>query len=146
MPAPRLASDCPTHVLYPCSHDATSEHTTDHHAAAIARPARAGAALTRISLDYRDSPCRGIPRYRDHSLPPYNGFVITTRNHGAPGAGPASALAGSFVESLAAQDFAKLGAGWFTVEQHAYADTDESGRIAQIDLLCTGYRPEGGHD
>jgi hypothetical protein len=27
MPAPRLASDCPTHVLYPCSHDATSEHT-----------------------------------------------------------------------------------------------------------------------
>jgi hypothetical protein len=138
---------------------------------------------------------------------------MTTRNHRAPGAGPASALAGSFVESLAAQDFAKLGAalapgaclrallpsglrewagneviadrferwfgntedfelveaavgevggrlhlhwrlrlraerlggGWFTVEQQAYADTDEGGRIAQIDLLCTGYRPEGDH-
>jgi hypothetical protein len=40
----------------------------------------------------------------------------------------------------------RLGAGWFTVEQQAYADTDESGRIARIDLLCTGYRPEGGHD
>jgi hypothetical protein len=40
----------------------------------------------------------------------------------------------------------RLGPGWFTVEQHVYADTDESGRIAQLDLLCTGYRPEGGHD
>jgi hypothetical protein len=40
----------------------------------------------------------------------------------------------------------RLGAGWFTVEQQAYADTGEGGRIAQIDLLCTGYRPEGGHD
>jgi hypothetical protein len=40
----------------------------------------------------------------------------------------------------------RLGAGWFTVEQQAYADTDESGRIARIDLLCTGYRPGGGHD
>jgi hypothetical protein len=39
----------------------------------------------------------------------------------------------------------RLGAGWFTVEQQAYADTDESGRIARLDLLCTGYRPEGGH-
>jgi hypothetical protein len=37
----------------------------------------------------------------------------------------------------------RLGAGWFTVEQQAYADTDEGGRIARIDLLCTGYRPEG---
>jgi fermentation-respiration switch protein FrsA (DUF1100 family) len=37
----------------------------------------------------------------------------------------------------------RLGAGWFTVEQQAYADTDEGGRIAQLDLLCTGYRPEG---
>ena len=36
----------------------------------------------------------------------------------------------------------RLGAGWFTVEQQAYADTNESGRIAQLDLLCTGYRPE----
>jgi len=40
----------------------------------------------------------------------------------------------------------RLGAGWFTVEQQAYADTDRSGRIAQLDLLCTGYRREGGRD
>jgi len=40
----------------------------------------------------------------------------------------------------------RLGPGWFTVEQHAYADTDESGRITRLDLLCTGYRPEAGHD
>jgi hypothetical protein len=40
----------------------------------------------------------------------------------------------------------RLGAGWFTVEQQVYADTDDSGRIARLDLLCTGYRPEGGHD
>jgi hypothetical protein len=37
----------------------------------------------------------------------------------------------------------RLGAGWFTVEQQAYADTDDGGRIARLDLLCTGYRPEG---
>lgn len=36
----------------------------------------------------------------------------------------------------------RLGAGWFTVEQQAYADTDDSGRIARLDLLCTGYRAE----
>jgi hypothetical protein len=40
----------------------------------------------------------------------------------------------------------RLGRGWFTVEQQVYADTDESGRIARLDLLCTGYRPEGDHD
>ena len=40
----------------------------------------------------------------------------------------------------------RLGTGWFTVEQQAYADTDDSGRIARLDLLCTGYRPEGDHD
>ena len=40
----------------------------------------------------------------------------------------------------------RLGRGWFTVEQLAYADTDEGGRIARLDLLCTGYLPEGGHD
>jgi len=40
----------------------------------------------------------------------------------------------------------RLGPGWFTVEQQVYADTDESGRIAGLDLLCTGYRPEGDHD
>ncbi len=37
---------------------------------------------------------------------------------------------------------ARLGNGWFTVEQQAYADADASGRIARLDLLCTGYRPE----
>jgi hypothetical protein len=37
----------------------------------------------------------------------------------------------------------RLGAGWFTVEQQAYADTGEDGRIVRLDLLCTGYRPEG---
>lgn len=36
----------------------------------------------------------------------------------------------------------RLGGGWFTVEQQAYADTAGDGRIAQLDLLCTGYRPE----
>jgi hypothetical protein len=40
----------------------------------------------------------------------------------------------------------RLGAGWFIVEQQVYADTDGGGRIARLDLLCTGYRPEGGHD
>jgi hypothetical protein len=40
----------------------------------------------------------------------------------------------------------RLGTGWFTIEQQAYADTDEGGRIAQLDLLCTGYLPEDGHD
>jgi hypothetical protein len=40
----------------------------------------------------------------------------------------------------------RLGYGWFTVEQQAYADTDEGGRIARLDLLCTGYRPEAGHE
>ncbi|HEU5391652.1 MAG TPA: hypothetical protein VFV73_37705 [Streptosporangiaceae bacterium] len=39
----------------------------------------------------------------------------------------------------------RLGRGWFTVEQQAYADTDESGRIARLDLLCTGYRPGDRH-
>ncbi len=37
----------------------------------------------------------------------------------------------------------RLGTGWFTVEQQAYADTGDGGRIARLDLLCTGYRPEG---
>ncbi|MBV8941366.1 MAG: hypothetical protein JO240_06520, partial [Solirubrobacterales bacterium] len=42
----------------------------------------------------------------------------------------------------------RLGEGWFTVEQQAYADTDDTGRIVRLDLLCTGYRSEdqyGGH-
>jgi hypothetical protein len=36
----------------------------------------------------------------------------------------------------------RLGNGWFTVEQQAYADAAADGRIARLDLLCTGYRPE----
>jgi len=36
----------------------------------------------------------------------------------------------------------RLGPGWFTVEQQAYADAGDGGRIARLDLLCTGYRPE----
>ena len=38
----------------------------------------------------------------------------------------------------------RLGAGWFTVEQQAYADAGEDGRIDRLDLVCTGYRPEAG--
>jgi hypothetical protein len=40
----------------------------------------------------------------------------------------------------------RLGPGWFTVEQQSYADTGEDGRIARLDLLCTGYLPEAGDD
>ena len=40
----------------------------------------------------------------------------------------------------------RLGTGWFTVEQQAYAVTGDSGRIARLNLLCTGYRPEGHDD
>ena len=40
----------------------------------------------------------------------------------------------------------QLGPGWFTVEQQAYADTNDDGRIAQVDLLCTGYRREAVDD
>jgi hypothetical protein len=40
----------------------------------------------------------------------------------------------------------RLGPGWLTVEQQAYADTGQDGRIARLDLLCTGYRPEAGDD
>jgi hypothetical protein len=36
----------------------------------------------------------------------------------------------------------RLGPGSFVVEQQAYADADEAGGIGQLDLLCTGYRPE----
>ena len=39
----------------------------------------------------------------------------------------------------------RLGTGWFTVEQQAYAETGNHGRIARLDLLCTGYLPEGDH-
>jgi hypothetical protein len=40
---------------------------------------------------------------------------------------------------------ARLGSGWFTVEQQAYADNGSDGRIERLDLLCTGYRREAGH-
>jgi len=36
----------------------------------------------------------------------------------------------------------RLGAGSFVVEQLAYADADERGRICSLDLLCTGFLPE----
>ena len=141
-------------------------------------------------------------------------MTTTSHSHGAATAVPQFALAGSFLEGLAAQDFAqlggalaagarlrallprglrewtgaeaiagqfarwfgdtedfelveatvgevggrlhlhwrlrlraeRLGAGWFTVEQQVYADTADGGRIVRLDLLCTGYRPEGDHD
>ena len=147
-------------------------------------------------------------------MDPYNGSMTTTSPSHSGAAVPQFALAGSFLEGLAAQNFTRLsdalatgahlralvppglrewtgaqaiagqfarwfgdtedfdlveatvgevgdrlhlhwrlrlraerlGAGWFTVEQQAYADTGEDGRIARIDLLCTGYRPEAGHD
>jgi hypothetical protein len=140
--------------------------------------------------------------------------MTTPRNHRTAGVVPESAPAGTFLDGLAAQDFARLGGalaadaclrallpsglrewtgadaiahrferwfgdtedfelveaavgeiggrlhlhwrlrlqaerlgpGWFTIEQQAYADTDESGCIAGLDLLCTGYLPEGDHD
>ncbi|HJY03412.1 MAG TPA: hypothetical protein VJ351_21610 [Streptosporangiaceae bacterium] len=139
--------------------------------------------------------------------------MATPRNHRAACVVPESAPAGSFLEGLAAQDFAELGdalaadarlrallpsglwewagagaiahrferwfgdtedfelveaavgevggrlhlhwrlrlraerfgTGWFIVEQQAYADTADGGRIARLDLLCTGYLPEGDH-
>ena len=39
----------------------------------------------------------------------------------------------------------RLGPGWFTVEQQAYADGGAGGRIGRLDLLCTGYRPENSN-
>lgn len=33
----------------------------------------------------------------------------------------------------------RLGEGWRVVEQQAYVTNGESGRIARLDLLCTGY-------
>ena len=40
----------------------------------------------------------------------------------------------------------RLGPGWFTVEQQAYADAGAGGRIGRLDLLCTGYRRENSND
>lgn len=36
----------------------------------------------------------------------------------------------------------RLGAGWFVVEQQAYADTDDADRIRHLSLLCSGYCPD----
>jgi hypothetical protein len=140
--------------------------------------------------------------------------MTTTRDHRAAGVAQRSAVAWSFLASLAAQDFAqlgdalaadsrlrallpagprewtgaemiadrfarwfgdtedfdlvevaagavggrlhlhwrlrlraeRLGTGWFTVEQQAYADAGEDGSIARLDLLCTGYLPEDDDD
>lgn len=36
----------------------------------------------------------------------------------------------------------RLGPGWFTVEQHLYADADAAGRLTDLRLLCSGYCPE----
>lgn len=33
-----------------------------------------------------------------------------------------------------------IGAGWHVIEQHAYADTDDT--IETLDLLCSGFHPE----
>ena len=40
----------------------------------------------------------------------------------------------------------RRGPGWHVIEQQAYADGDEQGRIARLDLLCTGFRLESGDD
>jgi hypothetical protein len=39
----------------------------------------------------------------------------------------------------------RLGAGWFVVEQHGYADTADDGLLASLDLLCTGFRRESDY-
>jgi hypothetical protein len=36
----------------------------------------------------------------------------------------------------------RLGDGWFVVEQQVYADTNASGLITYLRLLCSGYCPE----
>jgi len=33
---------------------------------------------------------------------------------------------------------------WEVIEQQLYLDVDDDGRIAAIDLLCSGFRPTGG--
>ena len=38
---------------------------------------------------------------------------------------------------------ARLGDGWFVVEQQAFADTGADGRITRMTLLCSGYCPDG---
>jgi hypothetical protein len=38
----------------------------------------------------------------------------------------------------------RLGDGWFVVEQQAYANLDDAGRVSDIWLVCSGYQPERG--
>ena len=78
LPAPRLASDCPAHSLYPCSLEAITEHTTAYRAAAIAHQAKAGPYIR----------SKGIPRYRGDSLRTYNGSMVTARDSGAVSSKP----------------------------------------------------------
>ena len=37
---------------------------------------------------------------------------------------------------------ARLGEGWFVIEQQVYADTGRDGRIARLFLLCSGFCAE----
>jgi hypothetical protein len=37
---------------------------------------------------------------------------------------------------------ARLGDGWFVVEQQVYADTGPDGRIHRLSLLCSGFQSE----
>ena len=67
-----------------------------------------------------------------------------TRGFESPKPLPARSVTGA--PALAAAAGAEARQRQATVEQQAYADMDGSGRIALLDLLCTGYRPEGGHD
>jgi len=99
LPAPRFASDPPAPCPYSSSQEAIPEHTN----------AQRGCAELHIPNHANDS-CRGIPQYRDRSPRPYNGSVTTaTPQHSAATAAPQFAHAGSFLEGLAAQDFARLG-------------------------------------
>jgi len=36
--------------------------------------------------------------------------------------------------------------GWEVIEQQQFLDMDEEGRIAALDLLCSGFRPDGEAD
>ncbi len=38
------------------------------------------------------------------------------------------------------------GDGWLTIEQHVLADLAASGGVGQLDLMCSGFRPEPQHD
>jgi hypothetical protein len=80
--------------------------------------------------------------------------MTTIHGHSAAAVVPQFARAGSFLEGLAAQDFARLGSALAPdarlrallprgLREWTGADTGEDGRIARLDLLCTGYRPEG---